>query len=59
MEYIITVTGISETGEQYEEDVTVVADSYTKATKIALANVAKKFNNTWQFYVDWETRKYH
>jgi hypothetical protein len=50
---IIKVYGNSENGEEHEEEVTVDASNRVEAIKIALSEVAQKFDSTWQFYADW------
>jgi hypothetical protein len=49
----ITVHGTYVTEEWYQEDVTVEAENKIEAIRIAIAQVASKFdNNLWYFYVD-------
>jgi hypothetical protein len=52
--FTIEVYGCSEDGEDHRETV-VVADAKNKSEAIsqALSKVARKYNNKWQFYVDW------
>lgn len=51
----VVVYGSSESGKTHQETV-IVSEQLSKAEAIreALIKVTRKFDNSWQFYVDWK-----